>query len=206
VEQLLKPKVQRLVEFDRASELTAYQDVAYARQYVDFIEDVERKAPTLADTVARNLYKLMAYKDEYEVARLLTKPSFESQIKDTWTEVEAISYNLHPPLLRKFGFKKKLAIGPWFRRPLKMLASMKGLRGGPLDIFGRSKHRKMERELIGWYRDLISQVIERNPPNALEIAALPDQIRGYEQIKEASIAKVKERAAEMLAAEPVLIR
>ncbi len=203
VEQLLKPRKKRLVEFDRASELTAYQNVAYARQFVDFVEDVERQAPALAETVARNLYKLMAYKDEYEVARLLTKPSFESQIKDTWTEVESISYNLHPPLLRRF-FKKKLAFGPWFRRPLKVLASMKGLRGGPLDLFGRSKHRRMERELIGWYRDLIAQVIERNPPNALEIAALPDQIRGYEQIKEASIAKVKARAAEMLAEELIL--
>jgi indolepyruvate ferredoxin oxidoreductase len=198
VEQLLKPKQARLVEFDRASELTAYQNVAYARQYVNFMEEVERKAPALADTVARNLYKLMAYKDEYEVARLLTKPTFESQIKDMWTEVESVSYNLHPPMLRKFGFKKKLALGPWMRRPLKFLASMKGLRGGPLDIFGRSKHRRMERELIGWYRDLIMQVMERNSPNALEIAALPDQIRGYEQIKEASIDKVKKRAAEML--------
>jgi indolepyruvate ferredoxin oxidoreductase len=141
----------------------------------------------------------MAYKDEYEVARLLTKPSFESQIKETWTEVESISYNLHPPLLRKFGFHKKLAIGPWFRKPLKLLASMKGLRGGTFDLFGRSKHRRMERELIAWYRELILQTIERNHPQALEIAALPDQIRGYEQIKEASIAKVKKQAAEILA-------
>jgi indolepyruvate ferredoxin oxidoreductase len=140
----------------------------------------------------------MAYKDEYEVARLLTKPSFEAGIRDAWTQVESISYNLHPPLLRKFGFRKKLAIGPWFRRPLKMLAAMKGVRGGPLDIFGRSKHRRMERDLIVWYRDLVSQLMEHNPPNALEIAALPDQIRGYELIKESSIAQTKKRAAEML--------
>jgi indolepyruvate ferredoxin oxidoreductase len=146
----------------------------------------------------------MAYKDEYEVARLLTKPSFENQIKDAWTEVESISYNLHPPLLRKFGFHKKLAIGPWFRKPLKMLASMKGVRGGALDIFGRSKHRRMERELIGWYRELITRAIDANHPRALEIAALPEQIRGYEHIKEASIAQVKQKAAEMLAAEPIL--
>jgi indolepyruvate ferredoxin oxidoreductase len=198
VEQLLSPKEERVVEFDRVAELTAYQDAAYAQQYSDFVTDVERKAPALADVVARNLYKLMAYKDEYEVARLLTKPSFENQIRDTWTQVESISYNLHPPMFRRF-FKKKLAFGPWFRTPLKMLAAMKGLRGGPLDIFGRSKHRRMERELIGWYRQLISQVLELNHPRALEIAALPDQIRGYEQIKEASIAQAKKRAAEMLA-------
>ena len=72
----------------------------------------------------------MAYKDEYEVARLLTKPSFESAIAEMWDQVESISYNLHPPLLRSFGLKKKLKLGPWFRTPLKILASMKGLRGG----------------------------------------------------------------------------
>jgi indolepyruvate ferredoxin oxidoreductase len=198
VEQLLAPKQERVVEFDRIDQLVSYQNVAYARQYSDFIADVERRAPALADTVARNLYKLMAYKDEYEVARLLTKPSFESQVKETWTEVESISYNLHPPLLRKFGFKKKIALGSWFRRPLKMLAAMKGLRGGPLDVFGYAAHRRMERDLIPWYRDLITQVIDTNHPRAHEIAALPDQIRGYEQIKEASIAQTKKRAAEML--------
>jgi indolepyruvate ferredoxin oxidoreductase len=199
VELLLSPQQERVVEFDRVAELTAYQDAAYARQYSDFVADVVRKAPVLADTVARNLYKLMAYKDEYEVARLLTKPSFENQIRESWTQVESISYNLHPPMFRRF-FKKKIAIGAWFRTPLKMLAAMKGLRGGPLDIFGRSKHRRLERDLIGWYRGLISQVLELDHPRALEIAALPDQIRGYEQIKEASIALVKERAAEILGA------
>jgi len=197
VELLLTPNEERTTEFDRVAELTAYQDAAYAQQYSDFLADVERRAPALADAVARNLYKLMAYKDEYEVARLLTKPTFENQIRETWTQVESISYNLHPPLLRRF-FKKKLAFGPWFRTPLKMLAAMKGLRGGPLDIFGRSKHRRMERALIGWYRDLISQVLEQNHPRALEIAALPEQIRGYERIKEASIAQAKQRATEML--------
>ena len=203
VEQLLAPKEIKVVEFDRVAELTAYQNDAYARQYSDFVADVTRRAPALVDTVARNLYKLMAYKDEYEVARLLTKPSFESQIKDTWAQVESISYNLHPPLLRRFGFKKKLSIGPWFRTPLRVLASMKGLRGGSLDIFGHARHRRMERELIGWYRGVISQLLDRTTPEnlsrALEIAALPDQIRGYEQIKEASISRAKQRAMEMLA-------
>ncbi|MGA3186817.1 MAG: indolepyruvate ferredoxin oxidoreductase family protein [Bryobacteraceae bacterium] len=203
VEQLLAPKQERIAAFDRVSELTAYQNAAYAKQYSDFVAEVARKAPALADTVARNLYKLMAYKDEYEVARLLTKPAFENQIKETWTQVESISYNLHPPLLRKF-FKKKIALGAWFRSPLKMLAAMKALRGGPLDIFGYAPHRRMERELITWYRDLISQVLDRDLPQAQEIAALPDQIRGYEQIKEKSIAQVKKRAAEMLQPEPTL--
>jgi len=201
VEALLAPKQERAEAFDRVAELTAYQNAAYARQYSEFVDQVARKSPELAEVVARNLYKLMAYKDEYEVARLLTKPSFEQQIKDQWTAVESISYNLHPPMLRSV-FKKKIAFGPWFRVPLKMLASMKGLRGGALDIFGRSQHRKMERELIGWYRGLILSALERLTPenlsHALEIAALPDRIRGYERIKEASIADAKKRATEML--------
>jgi len=141
----------------------------------------------------------MARHNAYEVARLLTKSSFEDQIRESWTQVESFSYNLHPPMFRKF-FKKKVAFGPWFRTPLKMLARMKGLRGGPLDIFGRSKHRRMERDLIAWYRGLITQVLDQDHPRAPEIAALPEQIRGYEKIKETSIAQARKRATELLAA------
>jgi indolepyruvate ferredoxin oxidoreductase len=164
---------------------------------------VGRRAPELEETVARYLYKLMAYKDEYEVARLLTKPEFVKQVRETWEQVDSISYNLHPPLLRRFGVKKKMKLGGWFQTPLKVLASMRSLRGGALDIFGYSSHRRAERALIDWYRAVITQVIDRvtdeNLPQALEIAALPDQIRGYEGIKEATIAKVKRLAEEKLA-------
>jgi len=145
----------------------------------------------------------MAYKDEYEVARLLTKPVFERRVRDMWEAPEAISYNLHPPLLRSLGLNKKLTLGPWFKMPLSVLKRFKVLRGTPLDIFGLSAHRRLERSLIGWYRELIENVIANLTPEnlaqALEIAALPDQIRGYEQIKEQSIAKVKQAAAEKLA-------
>ena len=189
--------------FDRAAELAAYQNAAYAKQFSDFVAETGRRAPALEETVSRYLYKLMAYKDEYEVARLLTKPAFEAQVRETWAEVESISYNLHSPLLRNFGVHKKLTLGPWFRTPLKMLAAMRSLRGGALDVFGYSRHRRMERDLIAWYRGLIEQVIERLTPEnqaaALEIAALPDQIRGYERIKEESIAKAKAAAEEKLA-------
>jgi indolepyruvate ferredoxin oxidoreductase len=193
--------------FDRATELAAYQNADYARQYSEFVSEVARRAPALEETVARYLYKLMAYKDEYEVARLLTKPEFRSQIDETWAEVESVSYNLHPPLFRNFGVQKKMKLGPWFRTPLKILASMKPLRGGALDIFGYSSHRRTERALIAWYRDLISQTMDRlndgNVSKALEIAALPDQIRGYERIKEESIERVKKVAQEKLAEMPV---
>ncbi len=200
VESLLKADTRSKPVFDRVAELAEYQNQAYARSYVEFLDKVTE--PALRDAVARYLYKLMAIKDEYEVARLLTKPEFEQRVRDMWAEPESIAYNLHPPLLRSFGVKKKLKLGSWFRTPLLMLKRLKGLRGTPLDIFGLSAHRRLERSLIPWYRDLIEQVLANltpeNLPLALEIAALPDQIRGYEKIKEQNIAKVKQLAAEKL--------
>ncbi len=189
---------------DYAAELTAYQGPAYARQYSDFIGEVERRAPALKPTVERYLYKLMAYKDEYEVARLLTSKSFEERTKGMWEAPESISYNLHPPMLRRFGAKKKLKLGPWFRMPLSILAAMKFLRGSALDVFNWSAHRRLERSLAGWYMDLTRRVMEKLDPSttaaALEILALPDQIRGYEAIKEQSIAAVKKSAEEKFGA------
>jgi len=189
-------------KLDRVAELREYQSSAYAQSYVDFLERISE--PALKTTVARYLYKLMAYKDEYEVARLLTKPSFESGVRDMWAAPESVSYNLHPPLLRRFGVNKKLKLGSWFRTPLLVLKHLKMLRGTPLDLFGYAAHRREERSLIAWYRDLIEQVqanlTPENLPQALEIASLPDQIRGYEKIKEQNIAKVKQQAAEKLEA------
>ncbi len=213
VEDLISPKTETsAAEFDRAAELTAYQNAAWAKQYSDFVADVARRAPALEEPVARYLYKLMAYKDEYEVARLLTKPEFTQRVHDTFDQVESISYNLHPPMLRRFGIKKKLKLGSWMRGPLKMLASMRGIRGSALDIFNYSAHRRLERSLVDWYRNLINQTIDRltdeNLAQALEIAALPDQIRGYEQIKEANIERVKKLAEDKLGAmskQPALV-
>ncbi len=187
---------------DREAELRDYQGDAYARTYAAFIAAIENVK--LRETVARNLYKLMAYKDEYEVARLLTKPEFEQRVREMWEAPESIGYNLHPPLLRSLGWKRKLTLGPWFRYPLLLLKRLKFVRGTTFDIFGYSSHRRMERELIAWYRATIETVIERLTPEnldmALEIAALPGQIRGYERIKEASIDKVKKLAGEKLRA------
>ncbi len=202
VEGLLKPETKERPAFDRVAELRAYQNEAYAQSYVEFLEKIQE--PALRDVVARYLYKLMAYKDEYEVARLLTKPEFEQRVRDMWEAPETVSYNLHPPLLRSFGLHKKLALGPWFRTPLGVLKRFKWMRGTPLDVFGLSAHRRLERSLIAWYRGLIEEVLgnltPENLPLALEIAALPDQIRGYEKIKEQNIATVKRAAAEKLAA------
>ncbi len=202
VESFLKSETKTKPPIDRVRELTEYQNAAYAQSYVDFLGKISE--PSLKDTVAKYLYKLMAYKDEYEVARLLTKPAFEREVRDMWASPESVSYNLHPPLLRRFGVHKKLKLGPWFRTPLVMLKHMKALRGTPFDIFGYAAHRRLERSLIPWYREVIEQVLANLTPDnlsqALEIAALPDQIRGYEKIKEDSIAKVKQHATEKLAA------
>ncbi len=201
VEAQVAPKQEvTAASFDRAVELREYQNDAYAREYEEFVGRIE--PAELREVVARYLYKLMAYKDEYEVARLLTKPSFDERVRGMWEAPESVHYNLHPPLLRRFGVKRKMTLGPWFRYPLLALKRLKAVRGTSFDIFGMSAHRRLERSLIGWYRDLIETVMDRltpdNLPLALEIAALPDQIRGYEETKEANIRKVKEAAAQKL--------
>jgi len=182
--------------FDREAELVAYQNKAYSRSYAEFLSKIENAR--LREVVARQLYKLMAYKDEYEVARLLTKPAFEESIAGIFEAPESIHYNLHPPLLRRFGLKRKMTLGPWFRYPLLGLKRLKFLRGTAFDVFGYAAHRRKERALIEWYRELIETVVARltadNLDVALEIAALPDQIRGYEKIKELSIERVREEA------------
>jgi indolepyruvate ferredoxin oxidoreductase len=145
----------------------------------------------------------MAYKDEYEVARLLTQTEFEGQVSSMWEAAESISYNLHPPLLRTLGLKRKVQLGPWFRAPLRWLARLKMLRGTPFDPFGYAGLRREERALIVWYRDLVEAVLAHvtpdNLPLAMEIAALPDQIRGYENIKMDKIREVRRLAEEKLA-------
>ncbi|HXA06362.1 MAG TPA: indolepyruvate ferredoxin oxidoreductase family protein [Bryobacteraceae bacterium] len=207
VEDILEPpkpasKPLGLVE-RRGAELEQYQDRRYAEEYREFVERVAAREPALAETVARYLYKLMAYKDEYEVARLLTQPGFEEQVRGMWEAAESVSYNLHPPLLRALGMKRKLQMGPWFRVPLRWLARLKMLRGTPFDAFGYAELRRQERALIAWYRKLVEDVLDHvtpdNLPLATEIAALPDQIRGYENIKMEKIREVRRMAEEKLA-------
>jgi indolepyruvate ferredoxin oxidoreductase len=208
VESLLAPPAApvdtRPLAARRMADLARYQNAAYAARYAAFVGEVETRQPALAEAVARNLYKLMAYKDEYEVARLLTNAEREAQIRGMWEQVESIGYNLFPPMLRAMGLKKKLKLGGWFRTPLRMLASMKGLRGTRFDVFGYAEVRREERALIGWYEQLVRDCVARATPDnlaaALEIVSLPAQIRGYENIKLASVRKVKALAAERVSA------
>ena len=197
VEALLDPPQAKESQPDLVQELERYQNRAYAAAYEQFLREVEAARPEIKDTVARHLFKLMAYKDEYEVARLLTRPGFEEQVRGMWDQVESIGFNLHPPLLRALGLKKKLQLGAWFRIPLKLLAALKFLRGTPFDPFGYAEIRRQERSLPDWYRALIRECLRSdNLPLAQEIAALPDQIRGYENIKLESIRNVKALAEE----------
>jgi indolepyruvate ferredoxin oxidoreductase len=186
----------------RAAELEIYQNRSYRMKYQAFVEQVAAREPSLAEPVAHHLYKLMAYKDEYEVARLLTQPEFEQQLFEMWEAPESVSYNLYPPVLRALGLTKKLRLGPWFRGPLRLLAHLKCLRSTPFDIFGYTATRRQERALIQWYRNLIEEVLECITPESLnlavEIAALPDRIRGYEQVKLSSIRETKRLAEEKL--------
>jgi len=200
----VKPRTLDELIAARVADLTVYQNAAYAERYRSFVEQVRKADEALAEAVARNLYKLMAYKDEYEVARLQTDPAFFAQIGDTFQAARAVSYHFHPPLLRAMGLKNKLTLGPWFRPVLKTMSVFKFLRGTPLDVFGYAKVRGEERALVDWYRENVESVISRlsslSLETALEIANAPDQIRGYEDIKLESAKQTREFVAERLAA------
>ena len=198
-------ELRRLVEI-RAPDLAAYQDLGYAREYVAFVRQVaaleQERAPgrtQIAEAVARHLYKLMAYKDEYEVARLLLQGGAEPEIRKQFPGGAHVYWNLHPPLLRALGMKRKLKLGRSARPALLLLRALRRLRGTPLDLFGRTDLRKLERALIGEYRALLLRALEALSPSsyetAVEIAALPDLVRGYEAIKLRNVARFRERAA-----------
>ena len=188
----LDEMVARRVEF-----LTGYQDAAYAAQYQAFVDRVRQAesnlgaGTALAEAVARYLFKLMAYKDEYEVARLHTDPAFTQKIADMFEGDYRLVHHLAPPLTARRNDKGELVkqpYGPWMRRAFVLLAKMKGLRGGALDLFGRSEERRTERALIQQYRDCIEELLKTldagNLAMAAEIARIPEDIRGYGHVKE----------------------
>jgi indolepyruvate ferredoxin oxidoreductase len=176
--------------------LTGYQDAAYASQYKAFVDKV-RAAETplggtaLSEAVARYLFKLMAYKDEYEVARLHTDPAFTAKIEAMFEGDYKIVHHLAPPAIAKRNEKGELIkqpFGPWMRSAFGVLAKLKGLRGGALDFFGRTEERQMERALIVEYRACIEELLKTLTPGnralAVDIARIPEDIRGYGHVKE----------------------
>jgi len=194
----LEAIVARRVEF-----LTEYQNATYADAYRDFVAKVQgAEAPlartTLAEAVARNLFKLMAYKDEYEVARLHTQTGFQERIAAMFEGDFRVHYHLAPPLFAARNEKGELVkrkYGPAMQGAFGLLARLKGLRGTPLDIFGRTEERRGERALIGEYRDSIEQVLAGlntgNHALALEIARIPEQIKGFGHVKARNLAAAR---------------
>ncbi len=180
----------------RVDFLTGYQDAAYAASYKAFVEKVKvAEAPlggtTLSEAVARYLFKVMAYKDEYEVARLHTDKAFTDKIAAMFEGDYKVVHHLAPPLIAKKNDKGELIkqpFGPWMRSAFGLLAKMKGLRGGALDIFGRTEERRKERALITEYRACIEELLQTlnadNRALAVEIARVPEDIRGYGHVKD----------------------
>ncbi len=200
----------------RVAHLTAYQDAAYAARYkalVDRVRVAEQEragSSRLAETVARNYAKLMAYKDEYEVARLHADPAFLNSIRERFEGDYRLVFHLAPPLWAKqdplTGEPRKMQYGPWMLAAMKLLAKFKGLRGGALDVFGYSEERRTERALIGEYEQTVESLLKDlgrdNHALALDIAALPEAIRGFGHIKAKSIDEARARRADLLARWP----
>jgi indolepyruvate ferredoxin oxidoreductase len=175
---------------DRMVRLTAYQNAKYAYDYHDFMAKVLDKP--YAITVAKNLYKLMAYKDEYEVARLYSEPSFMAGLHEQFEGDLRLKISLAPPLLSRpdpvTGKAKKYQFGAWVFPFFKVLAKLKALRGTPFDPFGYSKERRKERALIKEYKAMILGIDDNtNPEVALALADLPNGIRGFGHVKMASV-------------------
>ncbi|WP_454916202.1 indolepyruvate ferredoxin oxidoreductase family protein [Xanthobacter sediminis] len=206
-------ELRRLLEI-RIADLIGYQDVAYARRYAEAVgrlaaieAGVAPGSTALAETVASNLHKLMAYKDEYEVARLHSDPAFLASLNIRFEHGWRPAFHLAPPLLAKAdpvtGKIQKRMFGPWMLRTLGILAKFKGLRGGPFDVFGKTDERRRERRLIERYLEQIDEIGHRltaaNHAAAVAFANYPDEIRGYGPIKEAAIDSAEVTAVEKLA-------
>lgn len=203
----------------RAGHLTGYQNAAYAARYRALVAKVQAKEAALlpgqsalSENVARYLFKLMAYKDEYEVARLYADGAFQKQVAATFETDSAsgkpLRYEFHlaPPLLAKrdphTGLPRKISFGPWMMSAFGLLAKLKGLRGTAFDIFGYSEERRTERRLIADYEVLIAEILERlNPQNqalCVALAAIPEKIRGFGHVKERHLQQAKAEEAELL--------
>jgi indolepyruvate ferredoxin oxidoreductase len=198
----------------RVTFLTAYQNAAYAARYQTLVDNARAaeaaKAPGktgLAEAVARYLFKLMAYKDEYEVARLYAEPSFLAQVKNEVAgDNLTLKFHLAPPLFARkdkvTGLPRKMTLGPWILPAFRVLAKFKVLRGTVLDIFGYSAERRTERKLIADYEALLDEIIGKlnpdNHPVAVGLANIPEKIRGFGHVKARHLVAAKADEAALL--------
>jgi indolepyruvate ferredoxin oxidoreductase len=187
-------------------DLIDYQDEAYAKRYADAIKRViaaEQKAvpgkSALAEAAARYLYKLMAYKDEFEVARLHSDPAFLAKLDAQFKHGYTVKYNLAPPMISKrdprTGELQKRQFGPWMLSAFRMLAKFKGMRGGAMDMFSKTEERRHERQLIEDYVKLLDEIAAKlnaaNHAAAVALASVPDEIRGYGHVKDRNLKAAK---------------
>jgi indolepyruvate ferredoxin oxidoreductase len=223
VERIIAPKVegtssgklsQSLDELIRRREefLTSYQNAAYAGKYRALVDEVRlaegaktRGLDGLTEAVGRYYFKLMAYKDEYEVARLYAESGFRERIESRFEGDYKLRFHLAPPLLAKRneqGELTKSEFGPWVLSVFKLLAKLRALRGTVLDIFGYTAERRSERQLIDDYAQLVRELIAglraENHSLAVEIASIPEEIRGYGHVKMRTLTVAKEKQARLL--------
>ena len=195
--------------------LSNYQNRAYAERYKAFVEKVhagERKNTPgmagVAEGVARYYYKLLAYKDEYEVARLFTNGEFSKQLQTQFEGDFKVQFHMAPPLLANkdsvTGFPKKITFGSWILRLLRLVAKLKFLRGSVFDPFARSDDRKLERQLIREYESVVEEAVAhlnaQNHRIAVELVCYPESIRGYGYIKKRHVHETRDRVEELIAA------
>ena len=203
--QFHKPQGVDALVAKRVAFLTDYQNASYAKRYSDIVLRVKAAEAafhktSLSEAVARNLFKLMAYKDEYEVARLHTNTAFLQKIGDMFEGDYTVNYHLAPPIISKTNEKgelQKQKFGPLMLTGFKLLKHFKVLRGTPLDIFGNTEEREMERALIGEYVASIDEVLAKlnadNHALALEIANLPDAVKGFGHVKARNVVAVRSK-------------
>jgi indolepyruvate ferredoxin oxidoreductase len=200
----------------RAHHLAAYQDEALAERYrirVRALADIEAArtpgSSGLAIATARAYHKLLAYKDEYEVARLYTDGSFAREVEAQFEGVRRVEFHLAPPILSRFykdkrtGAPRKIRLGGWMMPVFRLLARGKTLRGTRWDLFGYTAERRLERQMIADYERLLDEIGSRLSPathaTAVALARLPEDVKGFGHIKDASLAKAKKREALLLA-------
>ena len=202
-----KGELQRLLDV-RVPELIAYQNESYARRYLEDVKRVfaaeQAVSPDtcdLSEAFARYLFKLMAYKDEYEVARLSLKREVRSAMKEQFGARAKMHYHLQPPILKVFGLKRKIKVGRWFEIVYRVLHQLRFLRGTPFDFFGYDRVRRTERDLIVQYRRLVFDALktldEENYAQVTKLAALPDMIRGYDEVKLGNVERFWEAVREL---------
>ncbi len=196
----------------RSAFLTGYQSNFYAQAYRDFVDRarsrekmVMGKEGKLTEAIARYLFKLMAYKDEYEVARLYTDGTFRAQLEEAFDGKGKLTFHLSPPIFSKkdanTGEPAKRAFGPWMLTAFRFLAKLKFVRGTPFDLFGYAAERRMERALIDEYRAIVEESLslleQEGFDRAVAIAEVPEEIRGFGPVKQESIKKARARWTEL---------